>query len=433
MTQGGPDQRTLLRAVLATVVVVDLVSFFFFLGEARSTAAANGIEISRFAELFSRTIVRGVIVLIGVVSAVAFGWRPGRLWEGLLSLGALTVLSTAHAQLFGSPWRHLFYSGVCLSGWLLGLVVSRRRGAPLDESYARVGSIALLGAAYFNAGISKIVFGGAAWMSGLPIQATIIGQVGLVPDGIVGMYRSRVVMTPAVASLFSVATTAVELAGPLMLVGRRTRLCVALGLIAMHANIFVLTHIAYWESMVFLLAFGLSADAPDAETVPESAGASRLHGRAFVGGAALLALCAFFAIGHQSRRFARLHGLAGAEGEAPAPPPLAFRHIGPFSVGQTLADEWSLDSLTNSEEGFIASLSGARGQAAFEITCSPSAHRSPFDFGPAHIFYSSQLEFHDLDALGQAFREEIREATNEENVCEKLADWRKTVATLPAP
>src|SRR6185295_4978241 len=139
---------------------------------------ASGIAISPFAELFSRTMVRGVIVLIGVVSAVAFGWRPGRLWEGLLSLGALIVLSTAHAQLFGSPWRHLFYSGVCLSGWLLGLVVSRRRGARLDESYARVGSIALLGAAYFNAGISKIVFGGAGWMSGLPIQAAIIGQVG---------------------------------------------------------------------------------------------------------------------------------------------------------------------------------------------------------------------------------------------------------------
>ena len=65
--------------------------------------------------------------LIGAAGAVAFARasrtarrRPGdRRRAGLLS--------AAHAQLFGSPWRHLFYSGLCLTGWLLGLAVGRRR------------------------------------------------------------------------------------------------------------------------------------------------------------------------------------------------------------------------------------------------------------------------------------------------------------------
>src|SRR4029450_6099426 len=124
---------------------------------------------------------------------------------------------------FGSPWRHLFFSGLCLLGWLLGLVVSRQQGAPTDESWARAGSVALLGAAYLNSGISKIVFGGFKWISGLPVQVAIIGQDGMVPDGVVGWYRSWAVSTPEVACAFSVGTLAFELSGPLMLVGPRTR------------------------------------------------------------------------------------------------------------------------------------------------------------------------------------------------------------------
>ena len=68
---------------------------------------------------------------------------------------------------------------------------------PKDESYARIGSMALLGAAYLNAGISKLVYGGTTWMFGIPIQGAIIGQDGLVADSITSAYRSWVVATPA--------------------------------------------------------------------------------------------------------------------------------------------------------------------------------------------------------------------------------------------
>jgi uncharacterized membrane protein YphA (DoxX/SURF4 family) len=172
-------------------------------------------------------------------------------------LGVLTVLSTAHTQLSGSPFRHLFFSGLCLAGWLVGLGVQRQRGAPEDESLARVGSIALLGAAYLSSGLSKLVYGGNEWLSGLPLQAAILGQQGLVPDGWASVGRSWVVATPAATSFLSFTTVGLELAGPLMLVGPRLRRSVALGLSAMHLNIYVLTaHILYWESIVLLIVFG---------------------------------------------------------------------------------------------------------------------------------------------------------------------------------
>jgi hypothetical protein len=302
MTGSAVGRLSVWRVLLALVVVVDLVSFFFFVENARAAAVAEGIAFNGFTDFFSGKVVRGVVVCIGVAGAIGFARRAGRVCEGLLALGALVLLSTAHAQLYGSPWRHLFYSGLCLSGWLAGLAVSRWRGAPTDESYACVGTVALLGAAYFNAGISKIVYGGIDWASGSPIQAVIIGQDGMVADSIISVYRSWLVSTPAAASFFSIATLGFELTAPLMLVGRRTRICVAFGLICMHLNIYVLTGILYWESMVFLVAFGLAAPSLASDTTVETAPAIGSHDHRFAVGVVLLALGAAMAITHQGWR-----------------------------------------------------------------------------------------------------------------------------------
>src|SRR5690348_15233061 len=151
-------QRTLLRIVIAAVAAVDLVSLAYFVREARAGAAPGG-----FAGLLSEPAIAVAIAVAGTVAAIAFACGPGRIACGATALVALAVLSSVHAQLFGSPWRHLYYSGLCLAGWIAGQVAARRRGAPTDESYARTGALALLGAAYLNAGISKVVFGAADW------------------------------------------------------------------------------------------------------------------------------------------------------------------------------------------------------------------------------------------------------------------------------
>jgi len=288
--------------VMATI---DLLSLGYFVTDARAGAVVNGLGIDRFADLCSRTPCTATFVVIGVIAAVTFARRPGQLWAGALALGALAVLSTVHAQLYGSPWRHLYFSGVCLLGWLLGLGVARWHGAPTDESYAQVGSIALLAAAYLNGGLSKLVYSGVDWVWGAPIQAIIVAQDGLVQDSIMSAYRSWVVTTPGVASIFSIVTLGVEFLAPLMVVGQRTRRVVALGLFAMHANIFVLTAILYWESMVFLVLFGLATDERREESAPARTRPIPLLDHAFSGTAVVLALCAALAIVHQSRRYAR--------------------------------------------------------------------------------------------------------------------------------
>jgi hypothetical protein len=439
MKRGNPESALFLRTVLVLVVLTDLVWLFFLLDEARQIGIANG-ALNSFNDLASRTAVRGAVALLGVIGALAFAGRPGRMWAGALALMALVLLNTAHAQLFGSPWRHLFYSGLCLTGWLLGLAVSRYQGKPTDESYACMASLALLAAAYLNAGISKIVYGGIDWVFGLPIQATIVAQDGLVPDSVLTPYRAWVVATPWAAGAFSLATMAFELGAPLMLLGRRTRAGVALGLVSMHASIFALTGILYAEPMVLLLAFGLFTSSARALVTEH-----RPAGRAFILSVGFLAICAAYAVVHQARRYARSEisqpaapgppTAAVASTETPLPPSATatpLREIGPLAVGQSIADGWNVDALELRDTGVVATVSGQRGRIAFELTCAPSPYRSPFDIGELHVFYSTEIAREKFRPVGSALQKIIERAAAGGDPCDRLARWRAASASTPA-
>lgn len=415
-----------LRAALAALVAADLLSYGYFIAAARAVALADGIAMSPFAALISRPAVAWPLALLGVAGALAFGRRAGQLLAGLLPLAALMLLSTAHGELFGSPWRHLYFSGLCLAGWLLGLAVARWRDAPDAEGWAQVGATALLGAAYFNAGLSKLLYGGTDWLSGFPIQAVVIGQDGMVADDLLTSYRIWVVGVPGLAALFASSTVAFELAGALMISGQRVRRWVAIGLIAMHTNILLLTHILYWESMVVLLLFGFAPDPPPAAAT--IAGARR--GRGFALAAGLLALGAILAIAHQARRHAHSPSPPAAPASAPvaapdptAPGPRAARRIGPLALGQELDAGWVVDALRLTDDGFVVGASAAPGRADFEITCAVSERRSPFDVEAAHIFYSSPLPFESLAPAGRALQRQISAAASGREICDALREW----------
>ena len=441
------------RVALAGIAMIDLASFYFFIGEARERALGGGASLGPFVAMLSRAPIRAAIIVIGIAGALAFARGAGRLVAGLIPFIALMVLSGVHARLFGSPWRHLFYSGLCLAGWLLGLAVTRWRGAPTDESYARMGSIALLASAYLCAGISKMAFGGPAWLSGYPIQAVIVAQDGLAGRGVLDVYRRLVVETPALASLLSVLTVGFELGAPLMILGRTPRAVVALGLVAIHANIYLLTPILYWQAMLFLIVFGLSADVPSSEIAQRLAISTGSDTRRFAAAAVLLGLAAVLAVDHQARRFAqvRAQGAPGpsvpapaatpvanadtpmqsapvARGDTPAPPPAVstppLSRIGPLAVGQNIAGNWQVGALELRGDGFAVRLTRPQGHASLELTCARSVHRSPFDVGAAHIFYSNDVQFDDVKVAGRAVQELLRTAAGRGDVCETLKAWR---------
>jgi hypothetical protein len=117
-------------------------------------------------------------------------------------------------------------------------------------------------------------------------------------------------------------------------VGRRTRAVVALGLFA-HANIYVLTPILYWESMVFLPLFDCPQTHTRAETVPVSAAEfpSTFAAHRRCSSCALVATVIRGAVADAQSARAVGDGTSVASALS-NPPPL--RQIGPFAVGHPL-------------------------------------------------------------------------------------------------
>lgn len=428
--QAGDRATTALRVVLATVATIDLLSFRFYIADARTAALTDLVPVGDLPLALSASWLVTLAVIVGCLGAIRFGLRPGRIVAGIVALLALAFLSSVHAQLFGSPWRHLYYSGLCLSGWLLGLFFARRAGAIEEEAYARTGVVALLGAAYFNAGVSKMIYGGVPWLSGLPIQGVILGQDGLAPDSFLSGYRTWVVMHPAAAMCFSTATVVVELAGPLMIAGVWLRRAVAFGLLAMHANIFLLTDILYWESILFLTLFGLlpgtwvRSPGPVVRRPRES----WLGGAGYAAAFTLLLLTSVLAVGRQWYRQPGYVPSAASQEPAPTSPPTPVApdspgKLGPFTRGEVLKDDWRVSGLERRENGIRISFSSAVGSVGFEITCVESTNRSPFDAGPLHIFYSTELPPPKIEGIGRAVRARVLEQ-GATDPCARLAEWR---------
>lgn len=288
-----------LRSWLAAVAAFDLVCLVVFIGNAASSASARSHHVPSLVTIAASLPMRLIVCGVGVAAAWRFARRANALAAGVVVLMALAFLSTVHAQIFGSPWRHLYFSGACLLGWLLGLEISRRREGAASEGLAHVGAVTLLGAAYFNSGLSKLVFGGAEWLSGSVIQAIVVGQDGLAPGGWLSGYRIATANAPGWARICCIATVVLELAGP-ALVGRAiVRIPAALGLFAMHLNIFLLTDIPYLESMTLLLVLGVFAG-DSAAAFPSERPASPAYRRSVIAAAVLCAIAVY----HQGSRFA---------------------------------------------------------------------------------------------------------------------------------
>lgn len=402
------DPRRALRWILSAVVAFDLLGFAAFLPAAADRAAIAGAEVPAWAAAIAGPL-RFAAIVVGLAGISAFAVRRAPLVGGALALVALGVLSHAHAQLDGSPWRHLYYSGLCLLGWLAGLGLARARRLADGEAHAIAGATALLGAAYFNAGLSKLVFGGPAWLAGETLRHAVVAQDGLVGDGLLHALRVAVAAHPAIAAGLASATVVFELGGVALLAGPRARLVVAAGLVAMHLTIFALTGIAYAESIVLLLTFaGLPRAAAD-----ESQEAREVPGaRATAIAGVVLGLAAAVAIARQ--------GLAADVEEAVTAAPT--RSLGPFRRGDAIAG-FRVVELAAAGDAATVFLERDGARLGFDLTCRDTPDVGPLDRPPLHVFYrATAVPFARLAPAGAAVRDLALEA-GAPDVCAALRGW----------
>ena len=83
-----------------------------------------------------------------------------------------------------------------------------------------------------------------------------------------------------------------------------------------------------------------------------------------------------------------------------------------------------MESLSLSDQGLVVAIAGTAGRARFELTCARSDKRSPFDLGPARIFYSSDLDLGELEGVGRALQAYVQETAGDGDLCASLASWR---------
>lgn len=409
-----------LRRALAAVVALDAATFYWLIAEARSDAMVQHVAVPGIVATLAAPLVVGAVSAIGCVAAVAFGRRQGELGAGAVALIALALLSSLHAQLFGSPWRHMFFSGVCLAGWVVGLVRARVAGWPEDESFARVGAVALLSAAYFNAGVSKLVFGGVDWLSGVPIQMIVVGQDGLANDTLLGAYRSWVATSPHAAQLFCVLTVVLEACAPAMLFSKVASRMIAVGLIAMHGNIYLLTHIPYVQSIYLLACFGLFV-VPDDETP------IRALGGRFGGAAAVFSGLALLAMMHQGARFSAGHrwhpGMPKVQEAVRPEADPGRREIGPFHLGEEAAVGWTIRHLDVLDDGLLVVAEDGTGRVDLQINCAETQKTSPYDIGPLHVFYGSGAPDREVERVASAVRTRLVAAVKDGDPCAVVQGW----------
>lgn len=413
ISPSAPDPWRASRWILAAVVVFDLLSFFVFIPAAERRALAASVEIPTWVSLVATLPGRAALVAVGLAGVVAFATRRASIAGGALALLALGLLSHAHTALNGAPWRHLFYSGLCLLGWLAGLVFARRRGHADDQRHAVAGMTALLGAAYFNAGLSKLVFGGVDWLAGETLRHAVVAQDGLVGAGPLHALRMLVVDRPSIAAALATATVAFELGGLLFLVGPRVRAAFAAGLVLMHLSILVLTGIAYVESMVLLLLFVLplvpSTD-DSALTAPAPRGT----------------LIAAFGLGLVAAAAIARQGLDLADAARPdALVPAPTRALGPFTVGDDLAG-FRIVELAAGGDAATIFLARDTNRIGLDLTCRDTPDVGPFDRPPLHVFYRpTELPLARLAPVGEAVRDLALTAAGPD-VCAALTHWIAT-------
>jgi len=207
----------------------------------------------------------GIYALVAAgLLALATDRRPiaGATW----ALAWMLLLSQWQTQLFGSPSRNSFFPGAAVLGWTLGSVWARAlQGSLADSSAARsirerlaeAGAIGCIGAAYVGSATSKLLSAGVTWADASQVRALVLWQSPVATWGWLLDYRQTLLMNPGYAQIAAVATLTIELAGLLLLFGKRLRLLAAIAILSLHVNIILLCTMPYLEPMALLLLLAL--------------------------------------------------------------------------------------------------------------------------------------------------------------------------------
>jgi hypothetical protein len=263
-------------------------------------ACVAGYDTVALAVETSTRPALALVACAGIVSLLLFARRPRTLVPGAVALAALAVLEAVGAHLAGGHQRVFFASGAALAGWVAGRVFVRAAWGPapraMRESTERIaerGALAALAATYVDAGLSKLLRSGAAWVDASSVRVAVLVNHPIDDASPLASYARFVVDHGALAQALSTATLVLELGAFVMVFAPRVRFAWAILLVGFHVNVALLTQdIFYVQACALLLAFAgpwtrrpRGAQPPEPPPDPERARAFGWRAARWVGAA----------------------------------------------------------------------------------------------------------------------------------------------------
>ncbi|MFV8750232.1 hypothetical protein ACNOYE_06750 [Nannocystaceae bacterium ST9] len=447
----GEGARAGLRWVLVGVTVFDLLAVLLIL----LVQPAPDVRVA-WTPAWLFTIVDRtwpVVVLLAVATIGVIGFARGKRsepWFLALLLIAMALLVEVLGAWLGSHHRRYYSVGAALTGWLIGLVYGRLRGADQarSERLAEAGAAAALAATYFDAGLQKLLAGGLFEVHSM--QAHILSHHPIDDASPIGALTRFVALDSSVAAGFGVVTVIVQVGALAYLVGPRMRMVWGTLLIGFHLGTLVFLNLIYIEATVLLLAWSY----PWARIVARRRGASRpsepasreLDDPPVAGGElALLGGVTVLLIG-VAWVVPTPHELPQSDpGRHDPPPDHADRggdhdrgpgntvdRLGPLRVGDRL-DAWEIESIEIARSDARVHVARGSDRASFGFSGpAGSAPEGPFSVGDLHVYYDAEVASGELQGAGEALRDALR-ADHDDPGAQVDAWIERARASLPTP
>jgi hypothetical protein len=261
----GSSPRGPLRVVLAAVLTFDIVDLVKRLHE-RAAGPESAPHAPRLVLALGGTwLVPSLLAAVGGAAALRFARRPRALGAGAVALFAHGALVESLAAVRGARWHNYYSVAAALSGWLAVLAFQRlgeSRDSDSDsdsdvevERLAEHGAAAGLAATYVGAFTSKLLASGASWLSPTGLRALLIGQTGLVGEGLSVDLARAIVSSTALPTALLAFVAAAQLSALAYPFTARARAVVGTALIAFHLGTLALTPVFYFQATELLLAF----------------------------------------------------------------------------------------------------------------------------------------------------------------------------------
>ncbi|HET6582398.1 MAG TPA: hypothetical protein VFG69_03100 [Nannocystaceae bacterium] len=324
------------------------------------------------------------VALVGLAALAASLRERRRLPAFVVAIASSALLVEALAAASDGPWRARFFVGAALLGAVLAEGWARGASVDIRARAAERGALAMLAATWFGAGLSKIAGAGESWADATTMRAIAAAHAHIDAPGLAQL----VIDAPTLARSLALAAVLTQLAAPALLAGPRWRTLAALGLVAFHLGVALVTRIGYWQPVALLLAFALPWPRwiPALRRVsPESTGHAS-GGPSRVRLAIVLATIVGIAWWPGVRAYTELHHRPRSLDDAGL---VVARHgiaaFGPLVPGALLVDGWRIAALQREDESVVAVIEHERGARAVLRVSPRDRARAPSPFDGEHV------------------------------------------------